>query len=405
MDTVTVIFLGLVVFVPVFTLIVVVHEGGHYLAGRMCGIRAEAFSVGMGPVVLKWGRPGGTEWRLSALPIGGYVKYAGDTNASSVPNRAELDRLRAEYDAQHGDGAADGIFHFKPVWQRAFAIVAGPLANFILAIALLGVFAFAFGNSVRPPVVGTVIEGSAADIAGFLPGDVIVSVDGRDIAGFNEISSIVAVRSGDMLDVVVERDGATMVLQPTIERVDTGEVRMGRRVVIGRLGIWSDASLPAQTVRLGPFAALGEGVRSTWDVVALTGRFIGRLFQGRESVDNLTGILGMGQLASEGAKNAIEVGQEEGHSGVRISGNIVMWSLTLAAYLSISIGLVNLLPILPLDGGHLVVYAYEAVARRPMNETVLGWANYAGLALVLAFMLFVNLNDVRWAIAPAQPAG
>ncbi len=386
--------LALLVFLPVFSLIVVVHEGGHFWAARACGVTVEAFSIGFGPALVKWTDKRGTEWRISAIPLGGYVKFLGDANAASTPDREELARLRYEFEREHGEGSASGCFHFKPVWQRAIVVVAGPFMNFVLAVVLFAGLYMTVGEAYRPAVVAEVTENGAAKEAGILPGDIIRSINGGKVRGVRDIRELVALQSGQTVSVVVERNGEDLRLDAHIQRASEEISVANRPVSLGELGILVRED--QVFVRYGPFGALAEGVERTQRTIVSSWIFLSRLVTGKESINALTGPLGMGQLAGMGAEATIDDGKQQGQNFGQIAINVTVFALQLAAFLSISVGFINLLPIPMLDGGHLMYYAYEAATGRPLGEAAQEWGYRIGLALVLGFMLFVTLNDVRW---------
>lgn len=389
--------LSLAVFFPVFTLIVVVHECGHLFAGRACGIKADVFSVGFGPSVCRWTDKYGTIWQLSALPLGGYVKFAGDFNPASMPARGDVGRSMTAYDAEHGAGAAAHSFQFKTIWQRAFVVLAGPLANLVLAVVIFAALFMSVGQLRLPVVVTSVSEGSAAAAAGVVAGDRIVSINGEAVRHFDELRShYVPLYTGRTAPLVVERAGQLVSMSVTIARLNNGATVMGRPVSVGRLGIGvtlGDGDVPR---RLGPVSAMGEGALSTWRTLRITGVMLSRLVTGRQSLNAITGVPGMMQMAGGATRQTIETGQARGQTAAQISAGVGRTMFILAALLSISIGVMNLLPILPLDGGHLVVYGYEAMARRPLGEAVLGWCYTIGLVLVGSAFVFFSLNDLRW---------
>ncbi|MFN3572652.1 MAG: RIP metalloprotease RseP [Phenylobacterium sp.] len=378
-------------FLLVLTLVVTIHELGHYWAARACGVAIDQFSIGFGRKIFGWRDKRGVEWRVGWIPLGGFVRFSGDENAASVPDHENLQTLRQKIEAEQGRGAADRYFHFKPVWQRAFITAAGPFANFVLAVVLFAVLLMSVGETVVPARVAAVEAGSPAAEAGFQAGDVVVEANGQTIDNFFDLQQIIAVRSNALTEFVVERDGRTVTLSATPERRLVTD-RMGGEQKIGVLGISSPAGSGERTVRrYGPVEAVGAGVERTWRVLSTTVYYLGRVVTGRESADQLGGPLRIaqasGQVAQVGAQGAPDLGAMLLGSAVALLG--------LAAVLSVGIGFMNLLPVPVLDGGHLLFYAYEAVARRPLAAKVQAAGYRVGLALLLGLMLFATWNDLQ----------
>lgn len=351
-------------FLIVLTVVVFVHEWGHFIVARLNGVQVDVFSVGFGPELFGWNDRKGTRWRLSAIPLGGYVKFHGDASAASTPG-GDLDRMSAAERAVS--------FHHKRVGQRAAIVAAGPIANFILAVVLFaGMFA-TFGRSVTPPIVGEVIAGSVAEAAGFKAGDRILSVDGRKIEWFTDLQRAVQLQAETALNFVIDRDGReiAMVLAPRRVSVDDG---FGVKRQQGQIGIRSTNE--RETITYGPFAALGQGVRETFNIVDTTFTYLGRIIQGRESGKELGGPLGIAKMSGDVAS--------------------ISWLalINLAAAISVSIGLINLFPVPLLDGGHLLYYAFEAVRGRPLGERAQEYGFRFGMVLVLGLFIFATWNDL-----------
>jgi len=378
-------------FLLVLTVVVTIHELGHYWAARACGVAIDQFSIGFGRKVFGWTDRQGVEWRVGWIPLGGYVKFSGDENAASVPDHENLEALRQRIDTEQGPGAADRYFHFKPVGQRAFITAAGPAANFVLAIVLFAVLLMSVGETVIPARVAAVQPDSPAARAGFVVDDVVVRANGQAIDNFFDLQQIIAVRSNAPTSFVVDRGGQLVSLTATPERRVVSD-RMGGEQKIGVLGIASPAQVGERTVRrYGPLEAMAGGVERTWRVLSTTVYYLGRVVTGRESADQLGGPLRIaqasGQVAQSGAQGAPDAGSMLLGSGVALLG--------LTAVLSVGIGFMNLLPVPILDGGHLVFYAYEAVARRPLAAKVQAAGYRVGLALLLGLMLFATWNDLQ----------
>ncbi|WP_315760126.1 RIP metalloprotease RseP [Sphingomonas sp. Y38-1Y] len=357
------VFFTAIAFVAMIGPLVFVHELGHYLAGRWFGVKAEAFSIGFGREVAGFTDRRGTRWKFGWLPLGGYVRFAGDMSPASQPN-AEWLSLPAEERAQ--------TFQAKPVWQRAIIVAAGPAINFLLAILILGGFAYAYGVSRTPPVIGVIEPGSAAATAGLERGDRIVTIGGRGIETFDDIAGYARLRPGEAIDIRIERDGIGQTLPVTIgERRERD--RFGNDYRIGRLGIG-----PAAPVRepIGLLEAPVVGVQRTGEIVGMMLDTIGQIITGRRSVEELGGPLRIAQV-----------------SGQQLSLGLPEF-IGLIALISINLGFINLLPVPMLDGGHLLFYAIEAVRRRPVDPQVLEWAFRGGLAALLALMFLVTINDL-----------
>ncbi|MBW0152425.1 MAG: M50 family metallopeptidase [Phenylobacterium sp.] len=378
-------------FLLVLTVVVTIHELGHYWAARACGVAIDQFSIGFGRKIFGWTDRQGVEWRVGWIPLGGYVKFSGDENAASVPDHDNLEAMRQRIETEQGAGSANRYFHFKPVWQRAIITAAGPFANFALAIVLFAVLLMSVGETVIPARVAAVQPDSPAARAGFVVDDVVVRANGQAIDNFFDLQQIIAVRSNAPTSFVVDRGGQLVSLTATPERRVVSD-RMGGEQKIGVLGIASPAQVGERTVRrYGPLEAVAGGVERTWRVLSTTVYYLGRVVTGRESADQLGGPLRIaqasGQVAQSGAQGAPDAGSMLLGSAVALLG--------LTAVLSVGIGFMNLLPVPILDGGHLVFYAYEAVARRPLAAKVQAAGYRVGLALLLGLMLFATWNDLQ----------
>ncbi|WP_274424145.1 RIP metalloprotease RseP [Chelativorans sp. YIM 93263] len=361
--------LGTIVpFLFVLTIVVFVHEMGHYLVGRWCGIGVKAFSIGFGPELFGWNDRRGTRWRVSAIPLGGYVKFVGDVGATSQPDSEEAESL--------SDEERRIAFHLQPVWKRAATVFAGPLFNFILTIVVFSVMFAMFGRYVAEPMVAEVRPDSPAAEAGFEPGDRFVSVDGAAVESFGDVQRIVSGRAGDPLVFVLERDGQLVKTVATPEAQEQTDA-LGNTVRIGIIGVVNNEVLgQPRHVEYGPLEAVGAGFEETGSIIARTGHFLTRLVSGREDRCQLGGPVKIADMAGRAASLGFE------------------WLVQLVALLSVGIGILNLLPIPPLDGGHLVFYAMEAVLRRPVSERIMDVVYRAGMIMVLMFMGFVFWNDL-----------
>ncbi len=449
-------------FLFVLTVVVFIHEMGHFLTARFFNISVDAFSIGFGREIFGWNDKHGTRWKVCWIPLGGYVKFSGDENAASMPSAEKLQRLRAE------GGDLSRLFHFKPVGQRAAVVFAGPFANFVLSTVVFAALAMAVGLTFTQPVIHAVQDGSPAAQAGFQEGDVIRRLNGAPVTRYEDVAETVLLSRGLELDFEVERGSQTVDLTVVPEAREIGD-GLGGRVTVGSLGLVPRAARPVvgpvmegspaeaaglqtgdwirrvdgtpidtrralvdlvsanpetelafeidrggrpvaltvvpQTVSvaddqcggepigrigigfttlpedvgvrtLGPVSALGHGVDRTWGVITQTLAYVGGIIVGRESADQLGGPIRIAQIAGQAASVGL----------VSLLG--------LLALISVSIGLINLFPIPVLDGGHLVYYAYEAVAGKPLSERAQEIGFRIGLALVLALMVFATWNDI-----------
>lgn len=395
--------LALPAFLLLLTLIVFIHEFGHFSMARLCGVRVEVFSIGFGKPFARWRDRHGTEWRLAWIPLGGYVKFFGDANAASTPDPEHVDSGPATTQFTRPDDAGRGLspeerkvsFHFKPVWQRAWIVAAGPFSNFALAVGIFWALFFWLGVVSAPAIVGAVTPGSAAEAAGIAPGDRIVSVNGAPIREFSDLANFIRLSSGDRLRIVVEREGEAVTLVATPKREEI-EDALGNKVQAGVLGV-SGQSGVAKFEKLSAVAALQKAVDEVWSVIAGTTRFFGRLLSGREDLSQLGGPIKMmkyaGQAASVGFREETFENAAEPDFFTRLKVSLSLY-FNLAALVSVSIGFLNLLPIPVLDGGHLMYYAIEAAVGKPLGAKAQAIGFRIGMILLLAFMLFVTWNDL-----------
>ena len=349
-----------------FLLVVVVffHELGHFLAGRWCGAKIDAFSVGFGPEIASFTDRRGTRWRLAVIPFGGYVKFHGETASDAPPADAAATR------------AVDpDTFAGKAAWQRGIIVAAGPIASFALAIVLFAGLFTVDGMAILTPRVGSVVAESAAARAGFSAGDRVLSIDGVPIDSFMDMQRIVSESSGIPLLIDVDRSGTLVHLTATPERKDVkGQFGTAR---IGVLGLGASTDPADFSVRhLGPVQAVKAATGECWYVVSRTVSYLGGLFVGRETVAQLSGPVRM-----------VEVSEKVARMGF---GAL----LNLAAFLSVSIGFFNLLPIPPLDGGRLLFCCIEALRGRPVSERMQEYGFRIGIAVVATLMLCATFNDI-----------
>ena len=358
----------IVPFLFVLTIVVFFHELGHFLVARLCGIKVLAFSIGFGPEIVGFNDRYGTRWKIAAVPLGGYVKFFGDDNAASVPDR--------EAAAEMTEDEKKDSFMFQPVASRAAVVAAGPIANFILAIAIFaGVFMIA-GKQTTSARVDNVQPESAAAVAGFKPGDLVTAINGEKIESFADMQRIVSTSAGEALKIEVERGNALVTLNATPQQKDIKD-HFGNVHRLGVLGI-SRSMAPGdiKTEKVGPLKAVVMGVQETWFVVDRTLNYLGGVFTGREAADQLGGPIRIAQVSGQ----------------VATAGFAALIHLT--AVLSVSIGMLNLFPIPLLDGGHLLFYLIEVVRGRPLSERAQEMGFRIGLAIVLMLMIFATFNDI-----------
>ena len=355
-------------FLFVLTVVVFFHELGHFLVARWYGVKVLVFSIGFGPELFGFNDRYGTRRKVSAIPLGGYVKFFGDENAASVPDQAAI--------AAMSEADRKVSFVHQKVGPRAAIVVAGPVANFILAIVIFAAAAMIYGRQSTLPRVDTVQPNSAAAAAGFQPGDVVQSINGRSIRSFVDMQRIVSFSAGEPLVIIVERGGKQVTLKATPALQDVKD-NFGNTHRMGVLGI--TRSLAADEVRferVGFLTAVGMGFTETWALVDQTMTYIWRIFAGRASADQLGGPIMIAQMSGQVAS--------------------VSFSLLVqfVAMISVSIGLLNLFPVPLLDGGHLLFYAIEAARGRPLSERAQEYGFRIGMALVLMLMVFATYNDI-----------
>jgi regulator of sigma E protease len=362
-------FVGYIVpFIFVLSIVVFIHEFGHFIVARLCGVRVLVFSIGFGPEICGFNDRHGTRWKISAIPLGGYVKFFGDENAASVPELPQLETMN--------DGERAQSFFFQPVRKRAAIVFAGPFANFILAIVIFAAIFGIYGKQSMSARVDQVQADSAAAAAGFQPGDVVLAIDGTQVEDFADMQRIVSESAGDKLNIKVDRKGAQLVLQatPLLKEVKDNFGNVHR---MGILGI--TRSMDANDAKFQPVSppqALLMGLQETWFIVDRTLSYIGGVVVGRESADQLGGPARIAQISGQVAKIGI------------------MPLIHLIGVLSVSIGLLNLFPIPLLDGGHLLFYGIEAARGRPLSERAQEVGFRIGLAIVVMLMIFATFNDI-----------
>jgi regulator of sigma E protease len=355
-------------FLLVLSIVVFIHELGHFLVARWCGVTVKTFSIGFGKEIFGFTDSKGTRWRFAWIPLGGYVKFLDDANAASQPSTESL--------AEMTPAERAGAFQTKPLWRRAAIVAAGPIANFLLAVAIYTGLNATIGIRTITPSIGEVIADMPAAAAGVQTGDVIKSIDGWTIEGFEDVQRIVSVNGDRKLMFGIDRDGKMLQIEITPQVQDENDTFGGtfRRGLIGVKH--SMAPNAIETKRVGLLEALRLGARQTYTNISQTVQGIGDMITGRQSPDQMGGPILIAQVTGRVAE----------------LGAVAM--LSWIAFVSANIGFLNLLPIPVLDGGHLLFYAIEAVRRRPLSQRMQEIGFQIGIALVLMLMVYVSFNDI-----------
>ncbi len=363
-------------FLFVLTVVVFFHELGHFLVARWCGVSVKTFSIGFGREIFGFFDKHGTRWRVAWIPLGGYVKFIDDEGAASTPSRDALDRMTPE--------ERQGSFHGKPVSQRAAVVAAGPIANFILALLIFTLWYWVNGVHSVEPRVDAVVPDTPAARAGLVAGDLIVEIEGTAIDSFEKVQQIVGTNVGKPLQFIVERAGSRVPLSVTPEvREQVDDKGDKQKMVV--IGVKRTAT-PDSVKRFqpNPIEAFGLAVDRTKFIVTSTLGYLGDVFGGRQSGDQLGGPIRIADIAGRVAQQGVE------------------YLIHLTAFISVSVGLINLFPIPLLDGGHLMFYAVEAIRRRPLSERTQEIGFRIGMAVVLSLMVFATINDLpilkRWIV-------
>ncbi len=352
-------------FIFILTVIVFVHEMGHYLIARYNGVRVEVFAIGFGPELFGWDSAAGTRWKVCLLPLGGYVKMFGDAGAASTPS-GDVRTMTPEEQAVS--------FHHKRLGQRTAIVLGGPLANFVLAVVILAIMFVTVGQRIIPADISKVQPDSAAEAAGMQPGDEIITIEGTVIDRFETLQRIVRESAGVALGFVVLRDGVDVELVVTPRLAEVTD-RVGNQLRIGQIGVTRSGG--TVYVRHEPLTAIWLAADETVSLTVATLRVLGQIIAGTRGTDELGGPIRIAQVSAQVAEDGLAT---------------VFWFM---AVLSINLGLINLFPIPMLDGGHLMFYAYEAIRGKPLGERVQEYGFRIGLALVLTLMVFATWNDLE----------
>lgn len=351
-------------FLVIMSVIVFIHEFGHYIIARWCGVKVETFSIGFGREVWGFNDKADTRWKFSILPLGGYVKMFGDASEASTPNNKLLKKMTKAEKAIS--------FHYKPLWKKSLIVSGGPLFNFLTTIAVFTWFAFSNGIVSTDPIIGEIIDDSAAQEAGLIAGDKIIEVAGEPIEVFQDIPIAIITNLGTEITMKIERDGETRQLTLTPRIIET-EDAYGNKVEQPLIGIRSQKTTFKD---VGVTQALGYAVKRTYEICVATLKVIGQLITGQRDTDQLKGPVGIAQMSGQAADAGL---------------NSVLWFIAL---LSANLGLVNLLPIPMLDGGHLMYYGIEAIQGKPLADKVQEYGFKFGLVVILSLMAFTIVNDI-----------
>lgn len=351
-------------FVVVLSVIVFIHEFGHYIVAKFCGVRITAFSIGFGKELFGWNDKSGTRWKVSAVPLGGYVKMFGDASPASNPDSDVLEQMSDE------DRAV--AFHYKPLYQKAMVVFAGPFANFILTTAIFFYFILSNGLPSVEPIIGKVMPESAAAEAGLQSGDKITMVDDKKVYSFNDIPYYISTNLGTEISLAVERGEEKIIIKLTPKQMESDD-GLGNKIKSPRIGIMAK---DVKRIDVGVPQAIVEAAKHTYMVCVTNLRAVGQIITGIRSPKELKGAIGMAQISGQATDKGFQT---------------VLW---LIANLSASIGLFNLFPIPVLDGGHLVFYSIEAVFRRKLAEKIMDWSMRIGFSLLAMLMAYTIFNDL-----------
>jgi regulator of sigma E protease len=373
-------------FVVVLSVVVFVHEFGHFQVARWRRVAIDTFSIGFGRTLFGWRDKSGVQWKVGALPLGGYVKFTDDADAMSTAPRERLDDPAALAEAR-----AKGLFHYQPVLTRALVVAAGPLTNFLFAIFAFALLVFITGRDIAR--VDSVTPGLPAAQAGLQAGDVIVAVDDEHVRDFRELQHLLGSALGRTVTLDVRRGDRTF-------SVDVTPVPHPDNPNVGAIGFTHDRTLSGGVERLGPLEALQQGAADTWSIIAQTGAYIGGVFTGRESGNQIAGPLGIINVSGQVANSALDVPNVSLAQKLQF---LALSLLNLAAVLSVAVGFVNLLPIPILDGGHLLLFGIEAArGGKPLPAIAQEWATRAGIAVIASLFLFATWNDITRLFPGAQ---
>jgi regulator of sigma E protease len=352
-------------FIAIISIIVFVHEFGHFYIARLCNVKVDSFSIGFGPEIFGWNDKKGTRWKVSLFPLGGYVKMFGDETAASTPDSKKLKKMTAK--------EKKVAFQYKPLHQKAAIVFAGPAVNFLFAMVVLTGLFMVYGRPISLPEVGTVMEKSAAAEAGILPGDRFIEIDGSAITRFEDIRRVVSLHPEIALTYTIDRKGQ-LTEGTLVPKLSETTDAFGNTVKIGIIGITPSS---VEYAKLNFAQSAIASVEETWSITTSTLQAVGQMITGKRSADELSGIMRIAKFSGQSTEQGL---------------GMVLWFMAL---LSINLGLINLFPIPMLDGGHLMYYAIEAVSGKPLAEKAQEYGFKVGMVLLVALMLFATFNDIR----------
>lgn len=354
-------------FVVILSIIVFIHEYGHYIIAKWCGVKIEEFSIGFGKEIAGFNDKSGTRWKFCIIPMGGYVKMFGDINPASAPDKQKLQSFTAEEEKV--------TFHGKPLWQKALVVSGGPLANFLLAIVILTGFIMVYGKPSTLPLVNKVMVESAADKAGILPGDLIIRIDGEDIEDFSDIQTIVSINTGTPIRVTYMREEQEYSTELTPQITESKDI-FGNNIKRALIGIQASQNHYSEE-KVNIFYAVGLASAQTYTIALTNLKAIGQIIVGDRTIKDLGGPVKIAKYSGQAAKKGLHT---------------VLWFMVMV---SIGLGLINLFPIPVLDGGHLMYYAIEALQGKPLAEKYQEYGMKAGMVFLLAMVIVVTFNDVK----------
>lgn len=374
MDQILGISFTLVNFIIALSVVVFVHELGHFLVARWNKVKCESFSIGFGPELIGYTDRHGTRWKFSLIPLGGYVKMFGEADIAN-PGAKDSDNdgeETVEYEMTPEEKAVS--FKYKTLGQRSAIVFAGPAVNFIFAILVFVVMFMSVGRPVTEPIIGSVVEDSAAAQAGLMAGDRILSIDGDAIDRFEDLQRIVPLGNGAPMIMSIQRDDQILEITATPRIVEETDA-FGNPQKRALLGVGSSGET-RMMVRHNPITAFGLAVSQTYTVVEGTFVAVGQIISGERGTEDLGGPIRIAKFSGQAAKSGF--------------ANFVIFM----AILSINLGIINLFPVPLLDGGHLLFYAIEGLLGRPLSDQTQEWGLRFGLVLVLSLMVFVTWNDI-----------